>query len=211
MRRRRLLGLVAATVALPSCLSRARAQGTSAAGLDPARAAAFIKETGAELGRLVGGARDAQDKRERLQPFVDRVVDVDAVARFCLGRHWRGATPEQQREYLRLFHGVLLTNIVSRMGDYQKTEVKVNIGQPDTREDGVHVPTVVERTGNPPARVSWVVQADGGAPRIVDVIAEGTSLRLTVRSDYTAFLLKHGNDVGALNAALREQARQNEG
>lgn len=136
---------------------------------------------------------------------------MDTIARFCLGRYWRQATPEQQREYLRLFHGVLLTNVVSRMGDYQHTEVRVVIGQPDAREDGVHVPTVVERTGNPPARVVWVVQEEEGAPRIVDVVAEGTSLRLTVRSDYNAFLTQHGNDVEALLAALREQARQNAG
>ncbi len=204
--RRRLLFVLALLLVASE---EAAAQGS--AGLEPAQAAAFIQKTGQELGALVGGATSAADKRQRLQPFIDRVVDVDTVARFCLGRYWRLATPEQQREYLRLFHGVLLTNVVARMGDYQKTEVKVVIGQPDLREDGVHVPTVVERTGNPPARVTWIVRQDEGGPRIVDVVAEGTSLRLTVRSDYNSFLAQHGDNVDALIAALREQARQNSG
>jgi phospholipid transport system substrate-binding protein len=159
------------------------------------------------MATLIGGALTAAEKRRRLQPFIDRVVDVDGVARFCLGRHWRRATPEQQEAYVRLFHRVLLNNVVARMGDYQHTEIRVVIGQPEARQDGVHVPTILERTGNPPARVTWVVSTDG-APRIVDVIAEGTSLRLTVRSDYNAFLARHGESIDALIDALREQTSQ---
>jgi phospholipid transport system substrate-binding protein len=37
------------------------------------------------------------------------------------------------------------------------------------------------------------------------VVAEGTSLRLTQRSDYTSFLSQHNGDVGALIAALKRQ------
>jgi len=181
--------------------ARARAE------TETARAAAFIKKAGEEMATLIGGAPTAAEKRRRLQPFIDRVVDVDGVARFCLGRHWRRATSEQQETYVRLFHRVLLNNIVARMGDYQHTEMRVVIGQPELREDGVHVPTILERTGNPPARVTWVVSTDG-APRIVDVMAEGTSLRLTVRSDYNAFLARHGESIDALINALREQTSQ---
>ncbi len=173
------------------------------------RAATFIRQAGAEMATLVGGARSIEEKRRKLQPFIDRVVDVDAVARFCLGRYWVKATQSQRAQYVRLFHSVLLTNVVSRMGDYQHTEVHVIVGQPDAREDGVHVPTVVERTNNPPAKVVWLVRTGEGDPRIVDVIAEGTSLRLTVRSDYNAFLSQHGDDVDALIGALQRQEAQN--
>jgi phospholipid transport system substrate-binding protein len=199
--RRILLKLL--VLASPTLLVPARAR----AEADTARAAAFIKATGQEMATLIGGAPTAAEKRRRLQPFIDRVVDVDGVARFCLGRHWRRATPEQQETYVRLFHRVLLNNVVARMGDYQHTEIRVVIGQPEARDDGVHVPTILERTGNPPARVTWVVSTDG-APRIVDVMAEGTSLRLTVRSDYNAFLARHGESIDALIDALREQTSQ---
>jgi phospholipid transport system substrate-binding protein len=198
--RRTLLGLlVLPTLAWPWLRAWAET--------DIAQAAAFIKQTGQEMASLIGGAPTIAEKRRRLQPFIDRVVDVDSVARFCLGRHWRGATEAQQGTYVRLFHGVLLNNVVSRMGDYQHTEMRVIIGQPEAHEDGIHVPTVLERTGNPPAKVVWVVRPDG-APRIVDVMAEGTSLRLTVRSDYNAFLARHGDSIDALIGALREQAGQ---
>lgn len=173
---------------------------------DPARAASFIKEAGLELAATVGDASTPEEKRRRLQPFIDRVVDVERVARFCLGRFWRQATPEQQRTYTALFHSVLMNNIIAHMGDYRQTKVAVVIGRPELREGEVYVPTTLEREGTPPAHVVWVVQDDGASLRIVDVIAEGTSLRLTVRSDYNAFLTRHDNNIAALIDALREQA-----
>jgi phospholipid transport system substrate-binding protein len=51
-----------------------------------------------------------------------------------------------------------------------------------------------------------VVADENGTPKIIDVIAEGTSLRLTQRSDYASFLAHNGGNIDALIAALREQA-----
>ena len=45
-----------------------------------------------------------------------------------------------------------------------------------------------------------------GKLKVIDVIAEGTSLRLTQRSDYGAFLGRNNNDVQALINALKKQA-----
>jgi phospholipid transport system substrate-binding protein len=168
-------------------------------------AAAYIRRVGDELAALMAGAHSAEARRQGLQPFIDRVVDVDDVGRFCLGRFWHKATPAQQREYIRLFHAVLMNAVLSRVGDYEQNEVRVSIDRPEVRDGTVNVPTVVERTGNPPARVIWVVKDDADNPRIVDVIAEGTSLRLTVRNDYSSFL-NHRHDVDALIDALRQQA-----
>ena len=168
-------------------------------------AAAYIRRIGDDLAAIMANAGSSEVRRRNLQPFIDRVVDVDAVARFCLGRYWRQATPAQQQDYVRVFHAVLMNAVLIRVGDYEHNEVRVVIQQPETREDAVHVPTVVERTGNPPVRVIWVVSGDAGNPRIADVIAEGVSLRLTVRSDYSAFMKRHGDSVDALVEALKQQ------
>jgi phospholipid transport system substrate-binding protein len=66
---------------------------------------------------------------------------------------------------------------------------------------------VVEHADNPPANVTWVVADESGTPKIVDVIAEGTSLRLTQRSDYASFLAHNGGNIDALIDALRAQAQ----
>lgn len=180
--------------------------GVAKAESDLTWAAAFVRHSGDELSSIVAKAGSAEARRQLLQPFIDRVVDVDTVARFCLGRFWHQATAKQQEDYIRVFHAVLMNAVLVRVGDYERNEVRVGVERPEMRDSNIQVPTVVERTGTPPARVVWVVTPTANNPRIIDLIAEGVSLRLTVRSDYNAFITRHGNNIDALIAALRQQA-----
>lgn len=190
--------LLAALVLVPLA---ARAQTPA----DPAQAASFVRQAGVDLAGVVSGAQSPEEKQARMAPYLQRVVDEDGVARFCLGRYWQAATPEQRTEYLRLFHLVLLRGVVNRLGDYQAGSVKVTVNTPVEKADGTYVPTVVERSGNKPVTITWLVTAEGSTLRISDVVAEGMSLRMTQRSDYASFLARNGGDVGALLAALRKQ------
>jgi phospholipid transport system substrate-binding protein len=170
------------------------------------KASDFVKTTGNELVSIVNAPGNAQEKRHRLQQVVDRAVDVDTVARFCLGRYWRSATPEQQKQYMALFHDVLLNNITSKLGDYQG--VKFQVLHAQDREDTQVVSTVVTRPNNPPTNVDWVVSQAKGGPKIIDVVAEGTSLRLTQRSDYASYLARNNNNLQSLIDAMRQQVAQ---
>ncbi len=173
--------------------------------VDPAAAATFVRQAGVDLAGVVAGASSPADKQARLDPYLQRVVDEDGVARFCLGRYWQTATPQQQAEYLRLFHLVLLHGVVNRLGDYQAGSVKVTVNTPVEKPDGIYVPTIVERSGNRPVNITWLVTQDGHAMHIADVVAEGMSLRVTQRSDYASFMAHNGGNMDALLAALRKQ------
>ncbi len=176
----------------------------------PARADAadtaqsFIANLARELIAVANGPTSGADKQAALEKLIDRDVDIATVARFCLGRFWRTATPDQQRDYGALFRAVMVRNITSKVGEYKG--VTMDVGKAQAREDDVAVSSVVTRPGNAPNKVDWIVGTAGGAPRIIDVVAEGTSLRLTQRSDYAAFLASHGNNVQALIDAMRAQA-----
>lgn len=172
---------------------------------DPAQAAAFVKQAGVDLAGVVSGASSPADKEARLGAYMERVVDQDGVARFCLGRYWQVATPEQRTEYLRLFRKVLLRGVVNRLGDYQAGSVQVIVSKPVEKPDGTYVPTTVERPGNKPVDITWMVTANGASLHIADVVAEGISLRQTQRSDYASFLSRNGGNVGVLIAALKKQ------
>jgi phospholipid transport system substrate-binding protein len=196
--------LLAALAAAP--LAGVRAQAES-----PEAAAAFIQQAGSDLARVVSGAESVPEKRQRLLPFLDRTVDVNGVARFCLGRFWQAATPEQRAEYLRLFRFVLANGVAGRLGDYQQGTTTVATGRPEVREDGISVPTTVTRGSNLPNRVTWLVVPTGDGFRIADVTAEGVSLRLTQRQDYASYLSRNGGDVGALIRAMAAQVAQLQG
>jgi len=201
--RRSLLTASLATVAaigLGALPRMARAQ-------TPAQASAFVEQAGKDLIAVVNGPGSAADKQAKLKQIVDQVVDVDAVGRFCLGRFWRTATPAEQQQYLQLFHQVLQKNVAGKLGDYQG--VTFVVGRATPRDGGtVGVATVVTRPNVAPANVEWVVSSSSGSPRIVDVVAEGTSLRLTQRSDYASFLAHNNDSVQALMDAMRKQLSQ---
>jgi phospholipid transport system substrate-binding protein len=200
--RRTFVRLTAASL-LPAVgwLSRpALAQGATG------RASAFIKGVGDQLVGIVNGPESDREKRAKLTAVIDNAVDVDGVARFCLGRFWRTASADQQHRYMMLFHQVLVNNITAKIGEYRG--VRFQMGRTQQRDDDAVVSTVVERPNNPPTNVDWVVSNPGSDPKIVDVVAEGTSMRLTQRQDYAAYLSQHNNNIDALIDAMRQQVAE---
>jgi len=170
------------------------------------KASAFVKSTGDKLVNVVNGPQSDREKRAKLMQIIDNAVDVDGVARFCLGRFWRSASAEQQQRYTQLFHQVLANNITAKLGAYRG--VRYSVGRAEQREDDAVVSTVVERPNNQPANVDWIISNPASDPKIIDVVAAGTSLRLTQREDYASFLSSHRSNIDALIGAMRQQVAQ---
>jgi phospholipid transport system substrate-binding protein len=167
------------------------------------KASAFVQQTGNQLVGIVNGSQSAAQKRQAITQILEGAVDVDEIARFCLGRFWRTASPDQQSRFVAAFHEVLVTNISSKLGEYQG--VKLTVQHARQQDDQAIVTTEVDRPNNPPTSVDWVIEAPTTAPKIVDVVAEGTSLRLTQRQDYASYLTRNNNDVNALINAMKGQ------
>ncbi len=194
--RRTFLMLCAASATLAAFgVPVARAQGSAASS--------FVNSFARQLVDIVNGPQSAAQKKAALGPVIDSNVDVAKIARFCLGRFWARATPEQQAQYTTLFHQVLLNNISGHLGEYRGVTYSMQ-GETPQGADTL-VSTVINRPNAPAANVQWVVETSGGAPKVVDLVAEGTSLRLTQRSDYASYLGQHGGDVSALLTALQRQ------
>lgn len=193
---RRLLCLAATFAVLVGAPVASRAQ---------AGPTALVQQIGSQLIEIVNAPGTPESKTSRLQPVIDGGIAVDGIARFALGHYLLNATAEQQTEYFKLFHSVLLKSIVSHLGSYRG--VSFTMGPTTQAADGTLVETIINRPGEQPITVQWVV-ADG---KVIDVVAEGASLRNTQRADYTSYLARHNGDVGALIAALQRQIAHNAG
>jgi phospholipid transport system substrate-binding protein len=169
-------------------------------------ASAFVKSIGDKLVAVVNGPESGREKRAKLATIIDGAVDVDGVARFCLGRFWSNASADQQQRYTELFHQVLVNNITAKLGEYRG--VRFTMGRTQMRDDNAAVSTVVERPNNPPTNVDWIISNPTTSPKIIDVIAEGTSLRLTQRQDYASYLNRNNDNIDALINAMRQQVAQ---
>lgn len=166
-------------------------------------ATTFVRDFGARLVNVVNGEAPLAEKQQALRPLIDHDVDVDAIARFCLGRYVTTATPAQIAEFTKLFHMVLVENITSKIGEYRGVSFRMTTTS--TRGGETLVGTVVQRPNNAPNNVQWVVSTASGTPKIIDVVAEGTSLRLTQRSDYASYMARNGSNVEVLISAMRKQ------
>jgi phospholipid transport system substrate-binding protein len=169
-----------------------------AAGASGPAAAAFIKTSGEALVAIVNGPGSKAQKAEKLRDLVNQIVAVGKIGRFV-----RVATPAQVTEYQKLFHELLSYNITTQIRAYQGLVFTVKGAS--AGPEGEMVSTVISRPGQSPAHVQWVVQAIGGQLKIVDVVVEGTSLRVTERSDYASVIDDHGGQVSALLTAMHQQ------
>lgn len=75
-------------------------------------------------------------------------------------------------------------------------------------EDTEIVITTIERPNNPTYQVDWVVSTSTGSPKIVDLLAGGTSLRLTQSSDFAAYLARHQYNIHELIEGMRQLIAQ---
>ncbi len=164
-------------------------------------AKAFVNDFGGKLVTILNSDNSLEKKREVILPLLLANVDVQGIGRYCLGRFWRVATPEQQKLYLELFQDVLLNAVMARVGEYQNISIRLVDTVPSPA--GQKVTLEISRPHQPPIMMTAVI--DGEPPKVVDLYGEGASMRLTQRSDYTTYLTRHGGQVQTLIMALKHQ------
>lgn len=178
------------------------------AEIDAARATAFVQAAGNELVAAINDpGLDLATRRDRVAATLRRTIDIEGTGRFILGRYVRQASPAELAEYNRLFDDIIVRNLSARFGEYRGVRFTLGRSQQRTEED-VLVSTIVERPNSPAFSLDWRVSDIEGQPRVVDVIAEGTSLRLTTRSEYSAVIQRNGGRVASLLEAMRNQIAQ---
>ncbi|AQS87481.1 toluene transporter auxiliary component Ttg2D [Neoasaia chiangmaiensis NBRC 101099] len=192
--RRRVLGLATAA---------AMSLGLGVTGSARAdQASDFVSSFGGKLVAIVNSSASLDKKKQEVLPLLQENLDAAAIGKFCLGRYWRTASPEQQQRYLTLFDHVLVNAITDKIGDYQGVSFRVTgTSQAPT---GELVSAQISRPGQPTADMQLLVVQSNG-PKVVDMIGEGASLRLTQRQDYSSYLARNGGNVDTLNNALQRQ------
>lgn len=188
--RRDALRALAAVVATPLAHRPARAQAASAADAER-----FVRELAARTLAVLGDPALAREaKLQRLIALVDEATDLDLVARLALGRTWGSLDPTRQREYTALFRAMVQRMLAERLGDYSGETLAVASARALDERDAL-VSTRIGREGAPPFRVDWRVRAsDTGRLAIVDVMAEGVSLLVTQRAEFSEIVERNGVD-----------------
>jgi phospholipid transport system substrate-binding protein len=199
-RRRLLLALLAAGL-LPLGWHVTRA----APSVEDART--LIEQVSAKvLAILSDQALSDRQKFDALVALLEGPIDLDLVARLILGRHWRTADDAQRQEYLELFREYALANLASKLHLYRGQSFEVTGAKVVSDQDAL-VSSRILSNGEPPLQVDWRLrQRDGGAPVTIDLIVEGVSLIVTLRSEFGSVIERQG--FAGLLVELRQRITQ---
>ena len=167
-------------------------------------AEAFIGMLGAAaIEQLTDASIGDDERKRRFRKLFNENFDRDRIARFVLGRHWRGASPEERREFLDLFETFVVEAYASRFKEYAHQTFEVLDSRPKKKD--IWIDSRLVRAHGPAATVSWRLRATDDSYRVIDVVIEGISMAITQRDEFNAVISSNGNTVGGLNAALRKK------
>ncbi|MEM9093932.1 MAG: ABC transporter substrate-binding protein, partial [Pseudomonadota bacterium] len=124
--------------------------------------------------------------------------------RFAIGRPWNEMSDTQKDAYLSAFTDYVAKIYTSRFSDY-KGETLEFAGSRSGKKD-LYVLTNFARSGQQPLEVSWRVREIGGAPKILDIEAEGISLLVSLKNEMSGLLSQNNNSVDKVIEVLKTKA-----
>jgi phospholipid transport system substrate-binding protein len=142
------------------------------------------------------------DQRAEIRRIAEEIFDFEEIARRALGPHWKARTPEERREFVRLFTDLLERTYVGRLESGRGGSV-VYVGE-SVEGDTATVRTRVLTPQRTEIPVDYRMRRQSGAWRIYDVSIEGVSLVANYRSQFNAVIQSGGYE------ALVERLRSKE-
>lgn len=170
---------------------------------------AFIKSMADEaVASLTDTSKPREARVSAFRKLFEQKFAVDAIGRWTLGRNWRNATTDEQRDFLGLFEELMVATYVDRFQDYSGEELKI-IKTVPVDENRATVHTEITRPNaadTKPISVLWRVGRQGDIYKVLDVVVEGASMSVTLQREF-ASIIKNTGSVGGLIEELRKKTQ----
>jgi phospholipid transport system substrate-binding protein len=196
--RRRATALAAALMLLLCAPGLAQAAG----------AGNFLTElTDRAVAQLTEPGLAEAERKLRFRGLLNEAFDLPVIGRFVLGRYWRRADAAQRNDFLDAFEDMMLHRFLPLFSEFSSDKFDVGPARAyKSNPDFVSVESKLRQETGEPIHVNWRVRKHGDSYKIVDIVAEGVSIAVTLRSEYVSVLKRNGGDVDALTQFLRELA-----
>jgi phospholipid transport system substrate-binding protein len=172
--------------------------------VNPADAVAFMNQLWDRAVEVLNKKSDPALRQERFRQLFHADFDCPGIARFVLGRYWRDASEEEQKDFVKLFEEYVVFVYTARLSNFGGQDFKIRGSRSDG--DGVVVSTdVFSPGGSSPLKIDWRLVSDNGTYKINDVIVEGVSMLVTQRSEFASVVQRNGGQVRGLLAMMREK------
>jgi len=136
-------------------------------------------------------SRAAQVLEEKIAPH----FDFERMTRLAVGRNWRQATPEQQKQLVDQFRALLIRSYAAAYSTYTNIVVEVKPLKLQPGDDDVQVKTQIKLPGGaPPVNVDYSMLKASDDWKVYDVTVDGVSLVTTYRTTFAEEVNKGGID-----------------
>lgn len=175
---------------------------------DNGKAETFLVSLGE---RAIVVAKDSEasveDRETRIRALLREGFDVPVIARLVLGKHWRKIDKDQRSEFVSVFEDVMVQQSLLIFGKYAGETFDVKAVGPDRANPKLlAVSTQINRPNGAVAKVDWRLRKRGKDYKIIDIVAEGISMALTLRQEYDSVIQQNGGKVEHLIEKLRKSA-----
>ena len=177
-----------------------------AAVASPARADAaaetYIKTAADEATSILNSKTLSKDaKKDALTKMIDTRLDLDAIAKFTLGKYARVATDAEKAEFTPLLKQYVINFYVNNLVNYHDVKFKVtgSIDRPGTQ--GVVVTSKLAAGSDEPVDAVWWVRQSSSGPRIFDVQLQGIWVAQSLRSELDSVM---GNGGGKVSVGITD-------
>lgn len=160
----------------------------------PADAGAFLVALGERaVGELGDKSIDEAEREKRFRGLFNEGFDVPAISRFVLGANWRRASDQERADFLMVFEDVIVQRFLPLFADYDGDSFKIDkIRRDSNNANHVFVTSVIQQNAGEPVTVDWRVRERDSSYQILDIIAEGVSMAITLRQEYGSVVRQSG-------------------
>jgi phospholipid transport system substrate-binding protein len=171
-----------AVIALTLLVARAPPSATEALKARDAEIRALLPPAGAELTPAL---------RSKIERALTRAVDMEAMAKAALGKHWHEQPPAKRQKFLKAFVNRFRRVSGDQIEAYRSS--KTEFLPEEKQDDTVRVPTRLVVKGEP-TNVVYVMRWDGKEWRIVDIVVDDVSTVENYRASFSKIIAKEGFD-----------------
>ncbi len=165
----------------------------------------LISMTGHAIAQLTDESLPLSERKARFRVLFRENFDVPAVGRFVLGRYWRKAKPETREAFLSVFEEIMIQRFAPKFAGYAETEFEISRVRALDRPGHFMIRSHIAPDRGEAIEIDWRVRERDGRFKILDVIGEGISMALTLRSEYASAIKNSGGRVEGLIERLRAQ------
>lgn len=125
-------------------------------------------------------------RRAAIRAVVGERFDFEEMAKRSLAQNWKKRTPEEQKEFVRLYSDLLENAYIKKVERYE--DEKVLYGEEKTEGTYASVKTNIVTTKEVSIPIEYRLLKEGSQWKVYDVVIEGVSLVNNYRNQFNSIL-----------------------